>query len=174
MGTGKKNTWQRAMRPMSTVIMDKQVQNDLFGDMKDFLSKATQQWYADKGLAYQRGYLLFGPSRTAGEVEMNIYTLQLTGLSDSQLTTLFAQLPPHCMVLLEDVDAAGMGSRDTADQNQTKESSFEVTISGLLKALDGVASPDDRVLIMTTNHIKKLDEALIIRIRRKRLGIVGH
>jgi len=36
-----------------------------------------------------------------------------------------------------------------------------VTLPGLLKALDGVASQEDRVLIMTTNHPKSLDHALI-------------
>jgi chaperone BCS1 len=36
-----------------------------------------------------------------------------------------------------------------------------VTFSGLLNALDGVASQEGRVLFMTTNHIEKLDPALI-------------
>lgn len=35
-----------------------------------------------------------------------------------------------------------------------------VTLSGLLNALDGVASPWGRIVIMTTNHIETLDEAL--------------
>jgi chaperone BCS1 len=35
-----------------------------------------------------------------------------------------------------------------------------VTLSGLLNVLDGVASQEDRILIMTTNHPKKLDRAL--------------
>jgi mitochondrial chaperone BCS1 len=35
-----------------------------------------------------------------------------------------------------------------------------VTFSGLLNALDGVRSQEGRILVMTTNHIEKLDPAL--------------
>ena len=36
-----------------------------------------------------------------------------------------------------------------------------LTFSGLLNALDGVASSDMRILFMTTNYVEKLDDALI-------------
>lgn len=36
-----------------------------------------------------------------------------------------------------------------------------VTFSGLLNAIDGVASQEGRLFFMTTNHIEKLDPALI-------------
>lgn len=36
-----------------------------------------------------------------------------------------------------------------------------VTFSGFLNALDGVASGEERIIFMTTNHIEKLDPALI-------------
>lgn len=39
---------------------------------------------------------------------IHIYTVQLSGISDSKLMELFAELTPHCIVLLEDVDTAGM------------------------------------------------------------------
>lgn len=165
-----KKTRLRPVRPISTVIMDKQVQNDLLRDVKDFLNEDTQKWYADRGIPYQRGYLLFGPPGTgkssfslslAGEFELDIYTLQLSGISDSKLMKLFAELPPHCIVLLEDVDAAGMGRRDDSNADQDNKSSSAVTLSGLLNVLDGVSSQEGRVLVMTTNHIEQLDKALI-------------
>ena len=37
----------------------------------------------------------------------------------------------------------------------------EVTLSGLLNVLDGIFAPGGILLIMTTNHVEKLDEALI-------------
>lgn len=165
-----KKTRLRPIRPISTVIMDKQVQDDLLGDVKDFLDEDTQKWYADHGIAYQRGYLLYGPPGTgkssfsislAGEFELDIYTLQLSGISDSQLMKLFAELPPQCIVLAEDVDAAKVRRREDADTDQEKNSGSGVTLSGLLNVLDGVSSQEGRVLIMTTNHIEHLDEALI-------------
>lgn len=36
-----------------------------------------------------------------------------------------------------------------------------VTFSGLLNALDGVASSEERIIFMTTNHFSQLDPALI-------------
>ena len=36
-----------------------------------------------------------------------------------------------------------------------------VTFSGLLNALDGVTSTEERIIFMTTNHIDRLDSALI-------------
>lgn len=36
-----------------------------------------------------------------------------------------------------------------------------VTLSGLLNTLDGVASTEERILFMTTNHIERLHPALI-------------
>lgn len=36
-----------------------------------------------------------------------------------------------------------------------------VTFSGLLNALDGVASSEERIIFMTTNHFSHLDPALI-------------
>jgi chaperone BCS1 len=36
-----------------------------------------------------------------------------------------------------------------------------VTFSGFLNALDGVASGEERICFMTTNHIERLDPALI-------------
>lgn len=36
-----------------------------------------------------------------------------------------------------------------------------VTFSGLLNALDGVASGEERIVFMTTNHLSRLDPALV-------------
>jgi chaperone BCS1 len=43
----------------------------------------------------------------------------------------------------------------------TNSTNGRISLSALLNILDGVASHEGRVLVMTTNHIEKLDEALI-------------
>jgi chaperone BCS1 len=53
---------------------------------------------------------------------------------------LFAELPPRCIILAEDVDIAGVGRRDSVDTDQEKESNSVVTLSGLLNVLDSVSS----------------------------------
>ncbi|KAK7432253.1 hypothetical protein QQZ08_001198 [Neonectria magnoliae] len=82
------------------------------------------------------------------------------------LDDLFNKLPPRCVVLLEDIDtAAATHCRGPGTENASERAKHagdkSVTLSGLLNAFDGVASQEGRLLIMTTNHIKKLDEALI-------------
>ncbi|CAI7622361.1 unnamed protein product [Penicillium manginii] len=170
----REGEWKKArlrpVRPISTVIMDTELKNEILKDVDEFLDQDMQGWYAERGIPYKRGYLLFGPPGTgkssfslslAGKHELDIYTLQLSNISDSTLMRLFSELPPHCIVLLEDVDKAGVGRRDSVDADQENESKSAVTLSGLLNVLDGVSSQEGRILIMTTNHIEHLDEALI-------------
>ncbi len=73
------------------------------------------------------------------------------------------------MILLEDVDAVSSNrDAETEDSRQAvapsrerKPASGKVSLSAILNAIDGVASQEGRILIMTTNHITRLDEALI-------------
>jgi hypothetical protein len=53
-------------------------------------------------------------------------------------------------------DAAFHRSREADEKFGTK-----VTFSGLLNALDGVMAGEERLVFMTTNHIERLDPALI-------------
>ncbi|OJD21155.1 hypothetical protein ACJ73_07507 [Blastomyces percursus] len=48
-----------------------------------------------------------------------------------------------------------------AGSSQKRKSLGNVSLSALLNALDGVSSQEGRLLIMTTNHIERLDDALI-------------
>lgn len=86
----------------------------------------------------------------------------LTSASDQALRILFNKLPRQCVVLLEDVDATSTSrSQDLNASDETSKSKKSVSLSGLLNAIDGVASAEGRVLIMTTNYPEKLDGALI-------------
>lgn len=188
--------WQRAMaresRPFSTVILNEKKKQDLIEDVTDYLNPATRRWYANRGIPYRRGYLLYGPPGTgksslslalAGFFKMRIYIVSLSSITSTEenLATLFADLPRRCVVLLEDIDTAGLthtrdedgseyGDSKGGDTTEPKGKSgsktpevpaFRLSLSGLLNILDGVASQEGRVLIMTTNHLEKLDKALI-------------
>jgi chaperone BCS1 len=56
-----------------------------------------------------------------------------------------------------------MGKYNASDASNTSHPRFKssVTFSGLLNALDGVASSEERIIFMTTNHFDRLDPALI-------------
>lgn len=198
LGTnGGDPSWQRCMsrasRPISTVILNEKVKKELIEDVTDYLDPNTRRWYSNRGIPYRRGYLLYGPPGTgksslslalAGFFRMRIYMVSLSSslASEENLATLFAELPRRCVVLLEDIDTAGL----THTRDETKGEGDQETVvpaavapskpgappatpalpgrlslSGLLNILDGVASQEGRVLIMTTNHLEKLDKALI-------------
>ncbi|KAL7815446.1 BCS1 N terminal domain-containing protein [Trichoderma aethiopicum] len=185
--------WQRSMsrpnRPFSTVILSEKMKQDLIDDAADYLNPATRRWYANRGIPYRRGYLLYGPPGTgksslslalAGYFRMKIYIVSLSSINATEegLTSLFSNLPTRCLVLLEDIDTAGLThTREEPDPaaapapppnpsspNQPPgqtPAGGRLSLSGLLNILDGVASQEGRLLIMTTNHIEKLDKALI-------------
>lgn len=92
-------------------------------------------------------------------MEYNICILNLSerGLTDDRLNHLLSNVPERSIMLLEDIDAA-FTKRTQAD-NQGYQSM--ITFSGLLNSLDGVASAEERIIFLTTNHVEKLDPALI-------------
>lgn len=157
----------RRKRPLDSVILDEGVKERIVEDVHDFLDR--QKWYVDRGIPYRRGYLLYGPPGSgktsfiqalAGSLDFGVALVNLSerGLTDDKLTHLLTKIPPRTIVLLEDADAAFNRRR------QTDEDGYQgahVTFSGLLNALDGVASGEERIAFLTTNHIERMDEALI-------------
>lgn len=174
------NRWKtskaRKKRDISTVIINNELKEMLLEDVAEFLDPKTRTWYTERGLPYQRGYLLHGPPGTgkssiglsiAGQFDLDVYVLTMSNLNDECLKALFDDLPQHCIVLLEDIDAAAVhrtqeNNIDVGRNGSTrKTTNGKVTLSTLLNVLDGIGSPEGRVLIMTTNHIERLDPALI-------------
>lgn len=226
---GTRHCWQqvadRPIRDMKTVVLDNQQKANVLGDINEYLHPATPRWYANRGIPLRRGYLFYGPPGTgktslsfalAGVFGLDIYVISLLepSLTEEDLSALFSSLPRRCIVLLEDIDTAGLkrpddevskshadrkdddtnkngrgrgrgdrgggGGGNSGENNEKdtpndwkvsdlakalkKEGNDEkkgISLSGLLNAIDGVASHEGRVLIMTTNVPESLDEALI-------------
>ncbi|KAK4646547.1 hypothetical protein QC761_211510 [Podospora bellae-mahoneyi] len=216
---GGRHSWSmvanRPVRPMKTVVLDEKQKLQVLYDMNEYLHPSTPRWYANRGIPLRRGYLFHGPPGTgktslsfalAGVFGLDIYVISLLdpSLTEEDLCALFNSLPRRCVVLLEDIDTAGLArsgdstpasedgddsdekskdkpkkDKDAKDKKSSewnvadlarelkKQSSSEstdkkgISLSGLLNAIDGVASHEGRVLIMTTNKPETLDEALI-------------
>ncbi|KAI9844013.1 MAG: hypothetical protein M1837_005948 [Sclerophora amabilis] len=158
----------RRKRPLESVILDEGVKEKIMDDVRDFLQSG--QWYYDRGIPYRRGYLLHGTPGSgkssfiqalAGSLDYDISLLNLSerGLTDDRLNHLLTNVPARTIVLLEDVDAAFSNRRTQTDADGYQGAN--VTFSGLLNALDGVASAEERIIFLTTNHVERLDEALV-------------
>ncbi|OJD33502.1 mitochondrial chaperone bcs1 protein [Diplodia corticola] len=188
-------------RPMDTVALDPSQKEKIIADINEYLHPSSPRWYATRGIPYRRGYLFHGPPGVgktslayalAGIFGLDIYNISLLEptLTESDLNRLFNNLPQRCIVLLEDIDSAGLLRDEKSDQEEAanpnkKKEEFSaeslakalttanrkqkqaddnkqgISLSGLLNAIDGVATHEGRVLVMTTNHPEKLDDALI-------------
>jgi hypothetical protein len=164
-----------AKRSVESVHLPTNVKERLLGDAKYFLSPQTRQWYGDRGIPYRRGYILYGQPGSgksslvhvlASETDKPIYTLNLAAgsLDDETFLERMGQVPSGALVLMEDVDAAFIdrtASEDAKASHAKAKRGGGVSFSTLLNALDGVGAVEGRLLCMTTNHVDKLDPALI-------------
>lgn len=80
-------------------------------------------------------------------------SLSLPALTDKGVEELFASIPFHCIVLMEDIDATkpltrtGLAVKAPADddsEDEDQEPKNTVTLSGLLNAIDGVGAAEGR------------------------------
>ncbi|EGF76556.1 hypothetical protein BATDEDRAFT_30890 [Batrachochytrium dendrobatidis JAM81] len=165
----------RRRRPLDTVVLDQDTSSIIYNDIKAFLAGGS--WYHTHGVPYRRGYLLYGPPGSgktsyiqslAGELGYNICILNLgeMGMTDDRLAHLLNNIPARSIILLEDVDAAfpsrtAVSNDPNTTHVQTNSTRSMLTFSGLLNALDGVAAAEERIIFMTTNHMDRLDNALV-------------
>lgn len=152
--------------PASVVLCDK-VENELNASLEAF--KTSKPLYLKHGVAYKLGILLQGPPGTGktslikiicAKQSWPLYVVSLAGIDDNRLVTILNSIPAKSVIAIEDIDGFGLNlNREEKSPGASKL--FEITMSGLLNALDGVVSPEDRIIIATTNHPDRLDPALI-------------
>lgn len=102
-------------RPLSSIRMEETEKQHILDDATDFF--ASEQWYAERGIPWRRGYMLHGSPGTgktstihalASELDLPVYVLPLSsnGLSDYTLACALRQIQERSLLLLEDIDVA--------------------------------------------------------------------
>lgn len=167
-------------RALDQVFLSEDRKEQVASDLGRFLQQEDD--YARLGLPWHRGYMFEGPPGTgktsfaralANHFKLDVYYIPLADMSgDSNLLQMIAAVRPRSVLLLEDVDVfhAAM-DRDEAPDGGDKDG---FTLSGLLNALDGVATPHGLVFIATSNRPDVLDDALLRRFEwTEEIGYIG-
>lgn len=126
------------------------------------LWKKSRQWYKDRQIPWKRGWCLYGPpgsgkSSLAREVafrlQIPIHVFMLNTLSDIEFDEKWYAVERPCVILFEDFDNVFDG-RTALSKHQS------LSFDCVLNTISGVNSKDGVFLIVTTNHLNKLDPAL--------------
>ncbi|CAD6256336.1 unnamed protein product [Miscanthus lutarioriparius] len=157
--------------------------------------REAKEYHSKVGKAWKRGYLLHGPPGTgkstmigamANFLEYDVYDLDLTSIKDNaELRKLFLDTTDRSIIVIEDIDAIEVElttkrkGKEAAKENDDnhlvielseKNNKGKVMLSELLSFVNGLwsACGSERIFVFTTNHVDRLDPALIRRGRMDR------
>lgn len=146
---------EQAPRRMSTVILPGKQSLELVDDLEHFLAGA--EWYQERGLAYTRRYMFYGPpgcgkSSTiraiASHAQRDIYSMNLSQVkSDKELNDLFNKVPSDTSVLvLEDIDCMSTVVHDRFKKSEKDGEDSEFT------QIEGASSQQKEFKIVVCNE----------------------
>jgi chaperone BCS1 len=158
-------------RSLESIFIEKAKKDKIIKTLSDFIN--NEQWYIDNGIPYQLGILLYGAPGTgktslikaiAGYLNYPIYYLSPQKLS--KIETAMSSLSDKCIIVIEDIDSNCLTHSRDDKKNESEDITMlremsSVSLSEILNSLDGMFSAHGRILVATTNHIEKLDDALI-------------
>lgn len=148
--------------------------DELVKDINQFMER--QPLYKKQGIRFKRGYLLYGPPGTgkttlvfgvAHWLGMPIYYLNPAEFNeDSAFESFVSDIEPWSIILIEDVDIFWTNREDHGRTS--------ISFQSLLNVLDGLHSPNNVLIFMTTNKEGKFDEAFLRKGRLDYKMFVDH
>lgn len=166
---------QKPKRPLHTVFASQEVKSAIVDRMRWFIE--NEQYFLDRGIPYKFCSLLFGPPGTgktslvhavASEFGLNI--LHINSL-DNIDRLIQGSNSRKDLIVIEDIDAlADDLSRKKEEGDEAPAKKIELKLGDedgkpilhkLLNSLDGFCTPHGLKVMITTNHVEKLDKALV-------------
>lgn len=164
---------RKPLRSFDTLFFPEAQKRRLIGDLDRFLVAREEYWR--RSIPYRRGYLFKGAPGTgktsiafalASRARRPVYMINLSTCGgDAGLQLAFNTIEAGAFVVIEDADTAALTHNRNAPQSGFVEIKDErdkhVTLGGLLNAIDGMATRENRILVITSNHADKFDPALL-------------
>jgi hypothetical protein len=148
-------------RPMDTIYLDPIAKQKLLNDITAFI--ADEDDYVKFGIPYKRCYLFHGKIGSgksslifalASLLKRNIAIFNFSvGVTDPMFISAISQLTSDKILVLEDLDALFVDRSPTETNN--------VSFSALLNVLDGVCRKSGLITFITSNHVDRIDPALL-------------
>ena len=148
-------------RDIGSVIMNEETRRHLLSKIDYFLS--NEEWFISHDIPYQLGILLHGPPGTgkstlvkaiASHIDRNmLIAAGMNGMGRNMKCD-------EDIMVFEELDNMGMLNRD-GDGEDDSMGVRSMTLNMALQSLDGILSNHGQIVIMTTNHIDMIDQALI-------------
>lgn len=161
---------RRRKRGLATVFVDEGIKQRLVDRFTWF--NGAEHWHAARGIPWKLGIILHGPPGTgktslihamASDFGYNIkYIKSLHGLGAA-----FMAGGKNDLFVIEDIDTMSGGlSRDGTTGADIHRAAAESGQRGspmheILNAMDGMQTPDGLKFVVTTNHIGRLDPAIV-------------
>lgn len=168
-----------AVETLDAMIVTKEVRN---------LTEAIRRWFSDRlwctshGIPWRVGFLYEGEPGSgktsharcvAVDLDLPVHVFDLATMNNEDLRRAWLDMVSDapCMALIEDIDRVFDGDRNIAPPGGMIANSG-LTFNALLNAIDGIERHDGVLLIITTNHVDKVDSA--IKDRKGRIDKVVH
>jgi hypothetical protein len=153
-------------RRMETVIIPKETKDLIFGKLDEFFE--SKSLYTRTGIPYRKGVLLYGKPGTGKSTLVKTFCAkyELTSiynidLSKDAVMDNISKIPNKSLILMEDVDRYFKPVRNNKDSSEIVSWEPSFNMNKMLNVLDGLASPENCLIVMTANDVSVIPKVML-------------
>lgn len=171
----------RTIKTRSNIFLKNEIIDNVYKNIDTFLE--FKKIYLDRGIPYKKGFMFYGIPGTgktsliyaiANDYNRNIYSVKLNNFNDDEkFKHAISSIPSGDILVIEDIDNMNVSKKrelkikkKNKDDDDNKSSVMidswsSLSLDSLLEVLDGYNYLHDTIIIFTTNHLYRIDPALL-------------